>query len=302
MLNKERAKETIEKFEWAITKRAIFTFFVVVMMILPVVGYVLERGFVLPTVEDIFSLPISFGAYGFLGICGAAMVVLLICTIIVLVAMIGATGPIMGLILTVIFYLLAESIYISLIEWISLMIQEMSFEVSILGLMISAQQPVPGVSETLGAALLYCLIYDLPFLIFLILCVRSWKSCKKLKGSAQEAQAFLEEEERRAAEEKERQKRARKEQKDRDRRAREAWERHKRHQEWEARQEKSSEEFSFFAGCTTLERLDSRYKGLMRAYHPDTSAGDLEVCQKINAQYQDLKDKFKDEKNNDKKD
>ena len=70
MFSKEQAKETIEKYEWVMTKRAIFTFFVIVMTILPVVGYVAERGFVLPTAEDIITLPINFGTYGFLGISG----------------------------------------------------------------------------------------------------------------------------------------------------------------------------------------------------------------------------------------
>ena len=59
-----------------------------------------------------------------------------------------------------------------------------------------------------------------------------------------------------------------------------------------AKEAYSGEAFSFFANCTTMEQLEARFKGLMRAYHPDTGSGDLEICQIISEQYQKLKEQF----------
>ena len=46
---------------------------------------------------------------------------------------------------------------------------------------------------------------------------------------------------------------------------------------------------TFFAGCDTPEKLEKRYKNLCKAYHPDSSEGDTETFQKMQAEYQSLK-------------
>lgn len=55
-------------------------------------------------------------------------------------------------------------------------------------------------------------------------------------------------------------------------------------------QEKESE-FKFFAGCNTWEDVKSRYRDLMKIYHPD-AGGNEEASKMINAEYNALKAKF----------
>lgn len=52
-----------------------------------------------------------------------------------------------------------------------------------------------------------------------------------------------------------------------------------------------AEEFQFFAGCTDWEQVKSRYRDLMKIYHPD-AGGHEEASKKINAEYNKLKKKF----------
>ena len=51
------------------------------------------------------------------------------------------------------------------------------------------------------------------------------------------------------------------------------------------------EEFQFFAGCTDWEQVKSRYRDLMKIYHPD-AGGHEEASKKINAEYEILKKRF----------
>ena len=51
------------------------------------------------------------------------------------------------------------------------------------------------------------------------------------------------------------------------------------------------EEFQFFAGCTDWEQVKSRYRDLMKIYHPD-AGGHEEASKRINAEYNMLKKKF----------
>ena len=44
----------------------------------------------------------------------------------------------------------------------------------------------------------------------------------------------------------------------------------------------------FFKGCVTEEDLRSRYRALMKIYHPDGDHGDAEVAKRINAEYEIL--------------
>lgn len=47
----------------------------------------------------------------------------------------------------------------------------------------------------------------------------------------------------------------------------------------------------YFAGCNTPEKLEKRYKSLCKAYHPDADGGDEESFKKMQAEYEQLKDK-----------
>lgn len=52
-----------------------------------------------------------------------------------------------------------------------------------------------------------------------------------------------------------------------------------------------NDEFQFFAGCTDWEQVKSRYRDLMKIYHPDVG-GHEEASKKINAEYNILKKRF----------
>ena len=51
------------------------------------------------------------------------------------------------------------------------------------------------------------------------------------------------------------------------------------------------DEFQFFAGCTDWEQVKTRYRDLMKIYHPD-AGGHEEASKKINAEYNILKKRF----------
>ncbi len=42
----------------------------------------------------------------------------------------------------------------------------------------------------------------------------------------------------------------------------------------------------YFAGCTTTEELRTRYRALMKIYHPDGMGGDAGTAQRINIEYE----------------
>ncbi len=46
----------------------------------------------------------------------------------------------------------------------------------------------------------------------------------------------------------------------------------------------------FFSGCNNSEKLEKRYKSLCKAYHPDTEGGDTETFQKMQEEYDSLKE------------
>jgi hypothetical protein len=54
----------------------------------------------------------------------------------------------------------------------------------------------------------------------------------------------------------------------------------------------ASSTFDFFAGCTSRESVDKKYKSLVKLYHPDNMDGDTAALQEINAQYADAKKRF----------
>ena len=54
----------------------------------------------------------------------------------------------------------------------------------------------------------------------------------------------------------------------------------------------TSSSFDFFAGCTTKESVDKKYKSLVKLYHPDNMDGDTAALQEINIQYDKAKRRF----------
>jgi hypothetical protein len=51
--------------------------------------------------------------------------------------------------------------------------------------------------------------------------------------------------------------------------------------------------FNFFAGCSSRESVDRKYKQLVKLYHPDNMDGDTSALQEINVQYGEIKKKFR---------
>ncbi|MBQ6589540.1 MAG: hypothetical protein IJI01_12800 [Butyrivibrio sp.] len=50
--------------------------------------------------------------------------------------------------------------------------------------------------------------------------------------------------------------------------------------------------FDFFAGCSSRESVDKKYKSLVKLYHPDNMDGDTAALQEINVQYTEAKKRF----------
>ncbi len=50
--------------------------------------------------------------------------------------------------------------------------------------------------------------------------------------------------------------------------------------------------FDFFAGCSSRESVDKKYKSLVKLYHPDNMDGDTAALQEINIQYTEAKKRF----------
>lgn len=48
----------------------------------------------------------------------------------------------------------------------------------------------------------------------------------------------------------------------------------------------------FFAGCSTAEKLEKRYKALCKTYHPDGESGDEETFKQMKEEYEQLKRNF----------
>lgn len=55
----------------------------------------------------------------------------------------------------------------------------------------------------------------------------------------------------------------------------------------------SERKLNYFKGVTTQEELRTRYKGLLKMYHPDNHCGDNEITQEINAEYEYVRNKIK---------
>lgn len=50
--------------------------------------------------------------------------------------------------------------------------------------------------------------------------------------------------------------------------------------------------FNFFAGCSSKDSVEKKYKSLVKLYHPDNMDGDTKAIQEINVQYSEAKKRF----------
>ena len=146
-------------------KKQIYTALSIIFCLLPIVGYFADSGFTLPSLSDILWLPLNFGTYGIGGIFVVFALVLIIASLYVLVSCIRRLGlSFLGIVLsigaTILFYGLAVTV---LVEGISLLYSLLS---NFLGALMSWE--IPGVSETLGGAIFSSLLYDIPFIMFII--------------------------------------------------------------------------------------------------------------------------------------
>lgn len=225
-------KNPEQQYERARTKLAGYVLLLIVLVLLPVIGYVVDTGFQLPGKETLPYLWLDIGTYAVLGISTIFIILLILSTICVLIISLINGGLLSAVIMTILFYGLAAGIFVQVIQWVYSTVRT-DFTFSFMGIHISGSQVVPGISETLGMALVNSLFYGVPLIFCGIRAVILRKKCAALRGPALEAKALREIEESRKREEQERQKEARRIQKEKERRAREEWERHKQAMEAE---------------------------------------------------------------------
>ena len=63
-------------------------------------------------------------------------------------------------------------------------------------------------------------------------------------------------------------------------------------EDYEYYEDNKASSFNFFAGCSSRESVDKKYKSLVKLYHPDNMDGDTEAIQEINVQYTEAKKRF----------
>ncbi len=66
----------------------------------------------------------------------------------------------------------------------------------------------------------------------------------------------------------------------------------RREESGEQRQKATGGSFDFFAGATSRESVEKKYRALVKLYHPDNSDGDTQALQEINRQYAIAKKRF----------
>ena len=75
-------------------------------------------------------------------------------------------------------------------------------------------------------------------------------------------------------------------------RQRERWREEQARWDQNHRPQSASGEFDFFKGCADWEAIESRYRRLMQAYHPDHKGGDEETTKILVEQYNKLKQRY----------
>lgn len=295
-----KAQSIEERFNKAKRIKNFFLFSTIVLLIMPFFGYVVDKviseGFSMPSAEEWQYFPLNWGTYGLMGFVGIFLIALVISTIIVLFRSISTTGfTLFGFILslggTILFYGLIVSAFVGLASWTSKKFST-DFEFTLLGIYVNGNKSIPGISETLGVALLMSLFYDSILIICLIATIISWKHYHILKIPAEEAQAARKLAEQQAAEERALQKRLNKERKAQEEKERKEFERRLLELARDSRRDSSLGEYSFFEGCTSLAQADERYHKLIQVYEASDGSGDPALVSVIAKQYELLKNRL----------
>lgn len=290
---KNRTRSVEEKYVRANRVRSMFLTCTIVLLVMPVVGYVVDKlvseRLVFPTREEWRYFPINFGTYGLMGFIGVGLIILIIATIVVLIKMMQTNGfSLFGVLFsiggTILFYGLIVSAFVGVVSWISNVIRT-DFVFSFLGAYIDGSKTIPGISDTLGVAVLNTSLYCFILALCIIGTMMSWRRCQRLKIPALEERRIRETKEQRADEERIRQKRLLKERKE---------QKIKTSGEYEKSQAENNSlglgEYSFFEGCTTVEQLDSRFEKMLQIYEASDGSGDLALASVIRKQHKLLKE------------
>lgn len=278
-----------EQYTHAQGKRTFYLIIVTMMLILPIIGYITESGVQFPTGKTLWYFPLNYGAYGFAGFVVVYLFVAVICGFIGAYCAFRSLGFLWGLILMVPVFALILGVAVGIIEVFyssccDAIVRWLSENVS--------GKSIPGISKTLGVALLCSVMYDIPLALFLWRLVVQWKRCTHLKTLAAEEKAARELREQQVAEERARQKQIQRTRKEQEKKEREEYERTILKLDREAKADHTLGEYSFFDGCATLEHAESVYSKLMDVYNPTDGTGDPALARVIKEQYEKLKEKF----------
>jgi len=171
-----------EQFEKVAGKRNTYIFLTVLFMVFPIVGYLLENGPVVPVGKTLAYVIPNFGAYGLTGIMGAYLLFAVIAGFCVIISCIKTRGFIGGIVWGLISFVIILGVATGLIE----VLYPFSDKIAVLASENISAKPIPGISKTLGIAILCSLVYDIPFLLFIVNAVRNFRKAAVLKKPALE--------------------------------------------------------------------------------------------------------------------
>lgn len=271
-----------EQYEAATGKRNTYIFLTVLFAVFPIAGYLLENGPVVPVGKTLLYLIPNFGAYGLAGVLGAYLLFAVIAGFCVIISCIKTRGFIGGIVWGLISFVIILGVATGLIE----VLYPFSDKIAVWASENISAKPIPGISKTFGIAILCSLVYDVPFLLFMVNAVRSFRKAAVLKKPALEEISATEARKKQAAEDQKQLARERKERED---------EKHREYERFILEQDKARKanaaglgEYSFFQGCMTQEQLKFRYDQLIAIYAVDGS-GDPALAEVIRNQYEAIK-------------
>ena len=169
-----------EQYEATAGKRNTYIFLTVLFMVFPIVGYLLENGPIIPTGRTLMYLIPNFGAYGLAGIVGAYLLFAVIAGFCVVITCIKTRGFIGGIVWGLISFVIILGVATGLIE----VLYPFSDKIVVWTSENISAKPIPGISKTLGVAILCSLVYDIPFLLFVVNAVRNFRKATVLKKPA----------------------------------------------------------------------------------------------------------------------